>query len=756
MTPAPPAVEAEGGDPYAAYADAPPAPPQQAADPYAAYADTPPPKEPSRKIGAPESFGIGAREGVTFGAFPAIHGLISAGQSEEERKASEKGYESGETPSAASELAALFKGLYRVGHDHLIGSAQEEASKTYRAERERALKEQESAEAQNPKSYLGGQLTSAVATPLGGAAKAATALGRMGRGAVAGGVGGALYGTGGAISEGEGPTHVAKSAGLGALTGAGLGGAGAGVVETGGRLFNRIRDVVQGINKPENVAARQLGATLRADMAHGGAGIDPEAAAAARRSGMPLGVVDVAGQGTRDLTRHAIQNSSEALSDVTNFTAERALEQHPRIRDTIHRMFGGRLDSGEDKLLLQEAARRANRPAYARAYAAGDRDLLAGNSKLEELTSSPSVVQAMRQAVAKWKDWQVLDGYGGVNPGATSDRGGLLAFRNSGRTGVPTFPNIQFWDYTARNLADKAEAARRAGHTQAAARFGGLERELKAELDRVVPEFGQARAGAKAFFNATEAEEAGQKFVGMDADPREARRALAKFNPAERELFARGFADELSQAVMRRQDNITVVKKAFIDSHLAREKINTALGPERSRELEAVLRAEAVGDRTKNILGGSDTARKIQLAKIVASHTGHAVGGAGAVAAFEGLKDTDLNAGTIIGGAIVLGGLRHGAMRIDAKVARKLGEMLISDDPAVVQKAAKAIARTPQLFDALRRGTEAGTRVAAHDIGPAGVGAGVAAVLNSVLAEAEEHHGHHPDDQNILAQPAQQ
>jgi hypothetical protein len=83
MTPAPPGGTAT--DPYADYDDAPPAPPQQAADPYAAYSDEPPPKRESREISAPESFGIGAREGTTFGAYPAIHGILSAGKTAEER-----------------------------------------------------------------------------------------------------------------------------------------------------------------------------------------------------------------------------------------------------------------------------------------------------------------------------------------------------------------------------------------------------------------------------------------------------------------------------------------------------------------------------------------------------------------------------------------------------------------------------------------------------------------------------------------------
>jgi hypothetical protein len=522
MTPGPPG----GADPFAAYDDEPPAPPQQAADPFAAYDDEAPPKKPSRDIREAESAGIGARESISFGAFPAIHGIISAGQSPEERAASDKAYEAGDHPTAAGELASLVKGLGRLGYEHLIapalgvnpgglagqvtGDQSGPATKVYREERDRAREEQESAYAQNPKSYVVGQIGGGLAVPFGGAAKAATTVGRIGQAAKAGAIGGGLYGTGEAISEGQEPLDVAKSGVLGAGTGALFGAGGAGALEGGAKALKFAGRIARGATNADNEAARQVSGSLRADFENGGAGLDRDAITAAQRAGMPLGLVDLGDQRTRDLARLAANNSSEAFAAIERFGQERALEQHPRLAGFIRGLAGrpsdvapepqaarfgrmiresaGGADAAAHVARLREGARRANRPAYQAAYAAGDRDLLAGNSTLEQLTSAPSVKQAMQAAVNKWKDWQVIDGFGGVNPGATSDRGGLLKFRSSGETGVPTFPNLQFWDYTARNLADKAESARRAGKMQAAARFGGLERQLKAELDRVVDE----------------------------------------------------------------------------------------------------------------------------------------------------------------------------------------------------------------------------------------------------------------------------
>lgn len=750
MTPAPPAVEADGGDPYAAYADAPPAPPQQAADPYAAYSSEPPPKKVSREIGAPESFGIGAREGVTFGAFPAIHGLISAGQSEEERKAAEKGYASGETPSAASELAALFKGLYRVGKDHLIGSAQEEASKTYRAERERALKEQESAEAQNPKSYISGQLTSALATPLGGAGSAASAAGRIGRGIVGGGIGGALYGTGGAISEGEGPVDVAKSAALGGAAGAGLGGLGGAAVEGIGKVAKRAKNIIEGAIRPEEVAGRAVGGAIRDAREAGQLGLNQGTYTAALSSGMPVHNIDIGGTRTGQMGRALTNLSPEAANILEPAMAERAGSRPERIVDTIHRMFGGSLDSGEDKLRLQAAGKIANSGNYRRMIAAGDRPILPP----EHLLGAPAMRAAMKAAVERGQNRASSEGLGAFNPGVKVTPDGQLIFAK-GRNGAPTYPNIQFWDYVQRELRDAANVASRKGANEEASALGSLRRQLVDHLDSEVPEFQQARRGAAAFFGAGDAMEAGKKFVQMNADPREARRALAQMSPPERELFARGFADELSQALLRKGDWGTI-KRAFT-SPLARQKIEAALGPARAKELEVVLRAELAAKKTEDLLlGNSTTARQfagmMRLAKTGAAVGGH--GAIGAVGTFELLKDGDYSPKNIIAGALVLGALRGGAHHIDMKVARHMAEMLASEDPSIVQKGAQAVARS-RLFDALRRGTEAGTRVAARDLTPAGVGAGVAAVLEHVMSNEEGEH-HRPDDQNILAQPSQQ
>jgi hypothetical protein len=608
------------------------------------------------------------------------------------------------------------------------------------------------------------------------------------------------------------------------LTGAAFGGGGAAAGQVAGKVGSKVASIVRGSQDTDTEASRRVVNALTSDLQSQGPSMGPDEIAAANAAGTPRMLVDAGGERTRALARSAANTSPEARQALTESTSNRFETQTPRIAGFVRRLTGGApapaapepqavrigrtirgltggADAAADLETLQTAARRANRPAYQRAYQAGDREIW--SPELERLTSAPSIRQAMTAAVNKWKDWQVVDGFGGVNPGATVAHGGQLNIAR-GRFGVPTFPNIQFWDYTARNIADKAEAARRAGRMQLAAQLGGLERQLKEELDRQVPEYRTARRGAAQFFGAGDALEAGRMFAASNADigqarlalgrmsaperelfargyssaladqverhtgavldsptfatpagrqklemslggarvraldtalapdrlfhsfegattaaeagsnfvmsnagMAQARQALSQMTPADRELFARGFASNLADKIERTGDRRNVINSIFLGSVAARQKIALALGPNRARMLEAMLRAETIVDEARKALGNSSTARQLGEMGLAG----------GAVATFEGLKEHDFNPAHIIAAALTYGAVRHGAKIIDEKVARRVGEMLASDDPAVLTKGIQVATSSPVIFDALRRATASSSRVAAHDIG---------------------------------------
>lgn len=741
------------GDPFADIPEWNPEPPKAASAPKGEpFADTPewqparPPlaREGGRDIGPAESAGIGGRESLTVGSFPAIHGAVAAGQSEEERKASQEAYAKGEYPSAISELGSLFHGLLK------LGLSEEKAKKIYNEERESARKEQESAKEQNPGSYLAGQLGGAVLAPIPGAAavRGAGAGARLARSLTAGGVGGALYGGGTALSEGEEPLDIAKDAAIGGGVGLAAGGLGHGITELGGAALRKGRDIVQGAIAPQATAERKLGEALRTAQRTGTFGIDREGYAAAHAEGMPVHNIDIGGDATRDLGRAAANLSSEARQIIAGPLAERQEARTGRFADRVYRIMHGTLDSGADRLDLENAGRVANGPRYRHAYVRGDFPI-GTDPEMQRLMGSDIIQEAMKKAISTGKDRAIRERQGGFNPGVSVTNDGRIVF-TKGRGGVPTYPNIQYWDYVQRELRDMAEKAKRKSPSRGSL-IEGLRGDLNKVLDAEVPEFGAARAGAARFFGARDASEAGQNFAlgkGEFRDIRDARRAIAQFSPPERELFARGTMDAITEALKNKPDWGTI--KRLFTSPRAMERIEAAIGPARARELEVGLRAETMARQTEDRLAGnSSTMRQFSdLARLAGHGVGHGAGGAGAIAAYEVMKEGHADPKHLVAAALTYGLFKTGARHVDNQVAIRLAHALMSEDAAIANRAARTISRSPVLFKALRAGTEAGTRVTAHNAGLAGMTAGMATLYNEAMKS--EPHDEPNDDQSVL------
>jgi hypothetical protein len=539
---------------------------------------------------------------------------------------------------------------------------------------------------QNPVERIGGQLAGGVLLP---GAAADTLAGR----AVVGGATGGLYGFG----SGEG--GIGNRLG-GAVTGTGLGavaGPAASVLTSAAGavakpVFNaasRAISPIRGYINTESEAARRVASALRRDQAADDVPTIGDRLAASVND-QPMIVADSGGRTTQALARSAANTSPEARTALDRAVNDRFETQSPRTTAFLRTLTGATGDHEGALTRLQDAARRANRPAYQAAYTAGDRQVW--SPELERLSAAPSVQQALRSAVTKWRDWQVHDGFGAANAPAMVSNGGILNLGN-GR-GMPVFPNIQFWDYAARHIADRAEQARRSGAMQEAARLGGLERQLKSELDRIVPQYQRARQGAARFFGSQDALEAGRSFVAADMGTQEARRAIDQMSAPERELFRQGFASELIRRVNESGDRRSVLNQMFLGgSPAARSRIEIALGPQSAHRLEAFLRVENIMDGLRRaVQGNSTTARQLTEMGLAG----------GAVAGGEYLKDGTISPAHAIAAALAFGGLRHGAKVIDEKVARRVGEMLASDDPRVMQRALDGAANNRTMMDAIR------------------------------------------------------
>jgi hypothetical protein len=173
-------------------------------------------KNTFREVSTGEAFGRSAVQGASFGLYPALSGALAAGR------------EGGAPKSVEPEpgVADALMGLVRMGYEHFV-SPEGKATKAYREAREEAQGALEAGRKQHPYASFAGELMGTAAVPLPGLA-AAAAPARIGRGAAFGGLGGAAYGGGTALSEGKDIGDIGKGAliggGLGAVTGAAFGG----------------------------------------------------------------------------------------------------------------------------------------------------------------------------------------------------------------------------------------------------------------------------------------------------------------------------------------------------------------------------------------------------------------------------------------------------------------------------------------------------------------------------------------------------
>lgn len=469
-----------------------------------------------------------------------------------------------------------------------------------------------------------------------------------------------------------------------------------------GHLLGHPVDAVKALFNPEKAAASQFVDSAIRDT--GSVGAAERKLRDLQSGGAPATAMDL-GETSRGLARRSANLSPEARTELNAASDNRYETQFDRVSNVITRVAPG-VNSPATREFLQQAGRAAKKPAYAKAYLEGDRPIW--SPELERLAGSPDVINAMRDAVVKGKSRAIDEGFGAFNPGVKVTDDGQLVF-SRGKSGVPTYPNLQFWDYTKRALDDAGRKLQRAGATDEAGVAFSLVKKLRGELDRMVPSYAKARGTAEAFFGADDALTAGEAFVHSPAGNAEARKALMSMKPVERQLFAEGYATKVLGDLAKVPDRNTIVNRIF-NSPAARERFEIALGPQAAKEMESAIRVETVMDLGRKALqGNSTTARQLIESGIVGTGVGVYAGGADPFNPATWLNPTTLITGLLTAGA-VRGG-RAGINNINAEVANRVAKMLTSQDPAIVRKAFKLIGSNPPMMTALRRGQDRLARV---------------------------------------------
>ncbi|TIQ35986.1 MAG: hypothetical protein E5X48_11210 [Mesorhizobium sp.] len=546
------------------------------------------------------------------------------------------------------------------------------------------------AQEQNPgTSFLGtatgtiGPMIGLGATELGAKALGITGDSLLGR-ILAGGISNAAIGGADTAARGGSLSDAGKSALISGGIGMAIPGVGSLVNALGRSAGEAIGPRLNALLNPESEAAKRVGRTMLADRNNLGAPVlSQQDELSALINGQPILNVDRGGEGTRALMRSAANNDPEARATIDRAVSDRFASQGPRAVGFIDRLMGGNADDLALQDSLKAAARKANGPAYRKAYRDGANGII--TPELERLAGSPAVADAMKAAARNGQNRAISEGFGAFNPRVTFTPDGRVTFRNSG--GVAAYPDLQLWDYTKRELDDMASAARRAGRNGEAGTLENLASTLRGELDKAVPSYAQARQGAASFFGAEDALDAGRKFVSLSRSIPETRQALAKMTPAERDAFATGFASELKDAIGTMRDRSNVIDRIW-GTPESRQKIELALGPAKAAQFEAFARVETIMDKLRGAMGNSTTARQLkELGMATAAGTG------------AGYVTGDWKAG-LTTGLLVRGARAYGA-KVDEGMAKSIAAMLLSENPQNIRMAISAASRSPRGMETL-------------------------------------------------------
>jgi|GEM_PF-5709283 len=490
-------------------------------------------------------------------------------------------------------------------------------------------------------------------------------------------------------SEDKGSEEISR------LTGALAGGIGSGLAASAvGRLFGGLRGMVV----PKGVSNRRIAAALAEDIRRGQTNMTMDQLQEAMRTGAPLSIADMAGPQTRKLLGSMAERTPVASEAATSFNQQlqqRVKESGERLKGNIDNIFGGPIDAAR----AQELAQQSGKIIRDQVYSITRSNPLAQSmpqNKFSSLLSRPIVQQAMKRAEETAKNNpsfnirvpSVTPGKAAVPPQTTGTTSGVVT--TPGQKAVPprvTNGNLSYWHQVQRELRDIGEVAKGQRDNTLASSAQNARDQILKTLD-TVPGYRNARGVAFETFNAADAPEAGYKFFGnMNSFKRkEIADAFRTMTPEQRELFATGFAQRLSETAAKGESGINSLAKSFNNPDF-RSRALMVLGPQRYSAIQGQVLSEQLLSKVKQLQfiaekgGMKEFAEKLAPPAIVG-----AVGGAAMEAAFLGGQ---FSVELAIKAAIGAGIGSAGKIALDAterRIANKLLPLATSTDPRDIQR----------------------------------------------------------------------
>lgn len=513
-------------------------------------------------------------------------------------------------------------------------------------------------------------------------------------------------------SQGNDGATVLGDMGLGGAVGAAIPGLGA-LARVGSKAINSgiVRPIATAFNR-DNEAIARTGRAMQQDL-NTGSFMTQADEATAQAAGVPVMNADRYGQATRTLARTAANVSPEADATLRRAVEDRFHTQGNRAVSFVQKLMKGATDDLGLHQQLRAAADASNKVRYGAAYSSPEARAI-WNNPIKELMQSDRFRQAISLAESRGTDKAAISGGIAVRNPFVFGQNGSVSLRKK-PDGSTALPSLQFWDQVKRNLDSMIDAAKPTiaggGDRALYADLTAMKAKLVGALDHAVPAYKQARQGAAAFFGADDAIEAGRKAATSPKEIPEIARAVKSMSPAERDAFSVGFSSEIIDTIKASRDRVNVINQVF-GSQSSRERIELALGPQKARELEAYARVESIVDQLRGAVTGNSTTAKQLIASGV-------LGGAGGYFSSGGNVQTALTWGAVA--SLGRRGLQVLGKRVDDEVMTRVAKMLVSTNPADMQRViqnASLSQKQMQALEAIMRGMQitsfAGAQTALH------------------------------------------
>lgn len=700
-------------NPYAKYAT--PASEAPAENPYAKYAPAPEPKGTavtrgaSLVLGAPVDAVNSVLKAVGFPASPKpflgseqINDLMSSGNERYGPVAAvANGISFGTLPNAQAAVDAAANSAMNVVGAGDGSPFSERYDKTLVAQQDARRAYRDAHPLANAALEVVGGLASGGALAKGGA----TLVGRMPNEGLsniiprmfAGSVEGGAYGAASGFGGGEGSfENRAKGAGENLLLGAAVGTAAPPIVDAvkaGGRVAG---NVVRGFYNanPQGHADELLVRALMRDKR------TPEALAAEVRAATGQGqkefvAADAGGKSAQRTLKLAARTPGEFSDTAAEFTANRQAGQSNRLGSYVDDLTGQKADDAfktEQDILAQRKA--AAEPAYDAAYKA---PAPVDPFYTQESLGRQSVQDALpgAQRLAAEKQVPLSDLFTEVpNPNAQPvsrqvpskvlgpDGNPVMTTVEEVKDPTLRVPTVRGWDYIKRSLDADVNKLYANSAVEAPA-VKETRNMLRERLATDVPEYGQALqqySDDSALLDALGIGRDVANSSGLALDGGEA--AFKKLTPEQQKLARLGYARELKGKITSGDTEGRDVSRPFTGTDAKRKASVMAVSPEAETVFGSRLGRERDMLRTNRaIAGGSDTAGNIL-------DQNDAVNGGVLTALLSGRPMVALGRGAE--------GLSRRAAGMNEDVAKRVGDILLSNDPNKIQGLADLFYRTQQ------------------------------------------------------------